>query len=552
MYVNHFPAGQRPLAAPDAHSKAQAGAAEASDTNANVQFIVEARGCEVFQYRFDGEKIATVAAEILRIANAQRAEVLGDGDISVGQVVAVEYDTLRVDLSPAHPQRVEKTKGFTERCGWHAVHLRRQCLFAELGRCSSLLQGLQRGAEAIPLLEKGIKQFPDDKRLRLTYARELFEASTIGALAGHYVAMLQALADDPARKVGEVALLGAAELHERPEEATPTAEIAFSVERQLQHRGIGALLFERLIAQARGLGYTRLRVEAGHDWDALVEYATGEGLSGIVAMSGIPGTVGAAPVQNIGAYGQEIVETLVEVELIDEATGEVSTVSAADLALGFRTSVLKNHYGSVAPRPAVVLSVTLELREVGDGPFALSGAQLRQALGVAEDEQVTLRWVRETVLATRARKGMVLDPADPDTRSAGSFFQNAIVSASFARTLPAECPRWPVSTTAAPLDAPDRVIPLAVYEGIAPAPEPVQPDVKVSAAWLIEHAGLRKGFRLPRSRAGLSTKHALAVTNRGDATAGEIAELARYIQSRVQSEFGLILQPEPVLVGVEL
>lgn len=299
-------------------------------------------------------------------------------------------------------------------------------------------------------------------------------------------------------------------------------------------------------------GYTRLRVEAGHDWDALVEYATGEGLSGIVAMSGIPGTVGAAPVQNIGAYGQEIVETLVEVELIDEATGEVSTVSAADLALGFRTSVLKNHYGSVAPRPAVVLSVTLELREVGDGPFALSGAQLRQALGVAEDEQVTLRWVRETVLATRARKGMVLDPADPDTRSAGSFFQNAIVSASFARTLPAECPRWPVSTTAAPLDAPDRVIPLAVYEGIAPAPEPVQADVKVSAAWLIEHAGLRKGFRLPRSRAGLSTKHALAVTNRGDATAGEIAELARYIQSRVQSEFGLILQPEPVLVGVEL
>ena len=299
-------------------------------------------------------------------------------------------------------------------------------------------------------------------------------------------------------------------------------------------------------------GYTRLRVEAGHDWDALVEYATGEGLSGIVAMSGIPGTVGAAPVQNIGAYGQEIVETLVEVELIDEATGEVSTVSAADLALGFRTSVLKNHYGSVAPRPAVVLSVTLELREVGDGPFALSGAQLRQALGVAEDEQVTLRWVRETVLATRARKGMVLDPADPDTRSAGSFFQNAIVSASFARTLPAECPRWPVSTTAAPLEVADRVIPLASYDGYVPPPVSAQPDVKVSAAWLIEHSGLRKGFHLPRSRAGLSTKHALALTNRGSATAEEIAELARYIQSRVQSEFGLILQPEPVLVGVEL
>lgn len=299
-------------------------------------------------------------------------------------------------------------------------------------------------------------------------------------------------------------------------------------------------------------GHTRVRVEAGHDWDDLVEYATREGLSGIAAMSGIPGTVGAAPVQNIGAYGQEIVETLVEVELIDEATGEVSTVPAADLALGFRTSVLKNHYGSVAPRPAVVLSVTLELRDVGDEAFELSGAQLRQALGVAEGEQVTLRWVRETVLATRARKGMVLDDTDPDTRSAGSFFQNAIVSASFARTLPDECPRWPISTTAAPLPAPDRVIPLDDYAGLYPVPAPSLPDVKVSAAWLIEHAGLRKGFHLPRSRAGLSTKHALALTNRGDASAGELAELARYIQSRVQSEFGLILQPEPVLVGVEL
>jgi UDP-N-acetylmuramate dehydrogenase len=162
-------------------------------------------------------------------------------------------------------------------------------------------------------------------------------------------------------------------------------------------------------------GFVRVRVEAGHGWDDLVAYAAAEGLSGIVAMSGIPGTVGAAPVQNIGAYGQEIVETLIEVELIDEATGDVSVVPAAELGLGFRTSVLKNHYGSVAERSAVVLSVTLELREVGHGPFALSGAQLRQALGVAEDEGVTLEWVRQTVLATRARKGMVLDDAPTPT-----------------------------------------------------------------------------------------------------------------------------------------
>jgi len=294
--------------------------------------------------------------------------------------------------------------------------------------------------------------------------------------------------------------------------------------------------------------HVRLRIEAGHGWDDLVAYAVAEGLSGIVAMSGIPGTVGAAPVQNIGAYGQELVETLVEVELIDEETGEVSIVPASELGLGFRTSVLKNHYGSVAARSAVILSVTLELRVVGHGDYTLQGAQLRQALGVAEGQAVTLQWVRDTVLAIRASKGMVLDDGDPDTHSAGSFFQNAIVSASFARTLPPECPRWPM----APQLHPVTVIPLAAFDGVVAPPVATQSDVKVSAAWLIEHAGIGKGFRFPRSRAGLSTKHALALTNRGGATAAELAELARYIQGRVQSEFGLILQPEPVLIGVEL
>ncbi|KIC59865.1 UDP-N-acetylmuramate dehydrogenase [Microbacterium hominis] len=295
-------------------------------------------------------------------------------------------------------------------------------------------------------------------------------------------------------------------------------------------------------------GHVRLRVEAGHNWDDLVEYTVAAGLAGIEAMSGIPGSAGAAPIQNVGAYGQEIVETLVEVELLDEATGEVEIVSAAALELGFRTSVLKQHYGRGAQRAGVIVSITLELQEVGDGEVPVRGAQLRQALGLAPDAAVSLRWIRETVLATRAAKGMVLDDADPDTHSAGSFFQNAIVSASFARTLPPECPRWPMAVEIEPVT----VIPLAAFDGVVPPPVSVQPDVKVSAAWLIEHAGLGKGFRLPRSRAGLSTKHALALTNRGGATAGEIAELARYIQHRVQSEFGLLLQPEPVLVGVEL
>lgn len=295
-------------------------------------------------------------------------------------------------------------------------------------------------------------------------------------------------------------------------------------------------------------GFSRLRVAAGHDWDALVAFAVDAGLGGIEAMSGIPGTVGAAPVQNIGAYGQEIVQTLVEVELIDAADGEVRTVPASELGLGFRTSVLKHHYGSVPAREAVILSVTLELAEVGDVARPIPGEQLRTALGLSETDAVTPAWIRDHVLTTRRRKGMVLDEDDPDTYSAGSFFQNAVVSASFARTLPAACPRWPLVPDLDPV----LVIPLAAYDGYVPPPAARESPVKVSAAWLIENAGLRKGFSFPRSRAGLSTKHALALTNRGSATAAELAELARYIQGRVQSEFGLILQPEPVLVGVEL
>ncbi|MDQ1135935.1 UDP-N-acetylmuramate dehydrogenase [Microbacterium sp. SORGH_AS 1204] len=295
-------------------------------------------------------------------------------------------------------------------------------------------------------------------------------------------------------------------------------------------------------------GTVRLRVQAGHDWDALVAETVERGLAGIEAMSGIPGTVGAAPVQNIGAYGQEIVQTLVEVELIDEATGDVSVVPAVELGLGFRTSVLKQHYGSVPERSAVILSVTIELERVGDGERSIAGDQLRSALGLDAADTVSLRWIRDHVLATRARKGMVLDAEDPDTWSAGSFFQNAIVSEAFARTLPAACPRWPMS----PVLDPVTVIPLAAFDGILPPPPVEHREVKVSAAWLIENAGLSRGFRFPRSRAGLSTKHTLALTNRGEATAAEIAELARFVQSRVAAEFGLILQPEPVLVNVEL
>lgn len=296
-------------------------------------------------------------------------------------------------------------------------------------------------------------------------------------------------------------------------------------------------------------GRVRLRVRAGHNWDELVAYTVEHGLAGIEAMSGIPGTVGAAPVQNVGAYGQEIQETLVEVELIDEATGEVSTVPASELGLGFRTSALKHHYGGAPLRRAVILSVTLDLAEVGEGGRLVAGEQLRRALGLTGDDPVSLGWVREQILAIRAAKGMLLNSDDPDASSAGSFFQNLVVSETVAAQLPPECPRWPVQPD---LDA-VTVIPLESFDGSVPAaPAAARPEVKVSAAWLIENAGVSKGFRLPRSRAGISTKHALALTNRGSATAGELAELARYIQVRVHSEFGLLMQPEPVLIGVEL
>jgi UDP-N-acetylmuramate dehydrogenase len=293
-------------------------------------------------------------------------------------------------------------------------------------------------------------------------------------------------------------------------------------------------------------GRIRLRAQAGHGWDAFVAYAVERGYAGLEAMSGIPGTVGAAPVQNIGAYGQEVQETLVEVELIDESSGEISTVSASELGLGFRTSVLKHHYGSEPLRRAVILTVTVDLFVASER--VVRGEQLRRALGLDHDAPVALGWVRERILATRASKGMLLDESDHDTWSVGSFFQNAIVPESVARALPPECPRWPVAPD---LDA-VTVIPLSAYEGLVPQTKAEAPDVKVSAAWLIEQAGIRKGFKLPRSRASVSTKHALALTNRGGATAAEVSELARFIQGRVHAEFGLVLQPEPVLVGVEL
>jgi len=316
-------------------------------------------------------------------------------------------------------------------------------------------------------------------------------------------------------------------------------------------------------------GSVRLRVQAGETWDDLVAWTVEQGFSGLEALSGIPGSVGAAPVQNIGAYGQELEAVLVGIEFLDEGADAPRRMTADELELGYRTSVLKQGLAGI------VVSVELDLHDTSAEHAVLGEAlgqpiayaQLAGALGVQLGDRVPIARVRETVLALRASKGMVLDPDDPDSVSAGSFFTNPIVTERVARTMPADAPRWYVAP-----DEPDEVTPLSTLASGTPldaflelqasleasdAPaEPLEaapgPLVKLSAAWLIEQSGIRRGFALPGSRAAISSKHTLALTNRGGASAGELVQLARFVQQRVQSEFGIVLRPEPVLVGVEL
>lgn len=254
----------------------------------------------------------------------------------------------------------------------------------------------------------------------------------------------------------------------------------------------------------------RLRVAAGESWDALVARAVALGLGGIEALSGIPGTVGAAPMQNIGAYGQELAATLVSVDLLDQSSGEERTVPAADLALGYRASALKGDLGGI------VLGVELALRPGAEGMVAYD--QLAAVLGVELGRSLPLAAIRDGVLAVRRAKGMVDDGVA--LPSVGSFFLNPIVSESFAGGLPAELPRHPSGGD----------------------------GVKLSAAWLIEHAGIARGFALPGSRAAISPLHTLAIVNTGGATAADVLELAGYIQLRVAADFGVNLLPEPQIL----
>lgn len=256
-----------------------------------------------------------------------------------------------------------------------------------------------------------------------------------------------------------------------------------------------------------------VRAGAGTPWDDVVRFAVEAGLGGIEALSGIPGSAGATPVQNVGAYGAEISDVLTRVRLYNRVTGEDEWVPASTLDLAYRYSNLK------FTGRAVVLEI-----ELGLEPAELS-APLRHLGG----QRLPLAQARDNVIATRRGKGMVLDEADHDTWSAGSFFTNPIVSTEVA-------------------DAVEAAV------GEAAMPRYPQPDgrEKLSAAWLIERAGFPRGYPGEGAPARLSTKHTLALTNRGSASAADIVALARDVRAGVEKRFGVPLEPEPVWVGVEL
>ncbi len=268
--------------------------------------------------------------------------------------------------------------------------------------------------------------------------------------------------------------------------------------------------------QGAQCGGAVIQVAAGESWDDFVAAAIDNKWRGVEALSGIPGSVGATPIQNVGAYGQEVAESIESVRTWDRTTNRFSTFAASDCGFGYRSSRFK-----AEPARYVVLSVTFQFHQ-GNVSMPVRYAELARSLGIEPGAKAPMREVREAVLQLRRSKGMVLDAADHDTWSAGSFFTNPLLSTEQAAALPEAAPRF------------------------------VQPDgrVKSSAAWLIEAAGFGKGFGTPP--ATLSTKHTLALTNRGGAAAHDLLRLARQVREGVRDRFGITLVPEPVLVGLAL
>ena len=263
-----------------------------------------------------------------------------------------------------------------------------------------------------------------------------------------------------------------------------------------------------------------VRAEAGAVWDDVVVAALEHGLGGLECLSGIPGSAGATPVQNVGAYGAEVSDTIRRVRLLDRATGEDRWVGNAELGFGYRTSILKHS------ETAIALEVEFALDASGRSA-PLRYGELAATLGADPGTRADPAVVREAVLTLRRRKGMVLDEADHDTWSVGSFFTNPVV-------------------TVADLDR-------IKARSAEPVPNyPAAGGVKLAAGWLVENAGFAKGYPGGEAPARLSTKHALALTNRGAATSADVIDLARRVREGVKAEFGIELTPEPSLIGAAL
>ena len=258
-----------------------------------------------------------------------------------------------------------------------------------------------------------------------------------------------------------------------------------------------------------------VRVQAGEPWDEFVEWAVEHDLAGMEAMSGIPGSCGATPVQNVGGYGQEVSEVITRIEFLDASTHEVEIKDASFFNFSYRDSALKHDL------EGVIGWVEFELQKLGGLSIPMASGQITNHVGAAYGSSLPLRVVRDTVLELRSSKGMVVQEADPDSVSCGSFFTNPVVSLSKSLEFPGDMQKW----------------------------EMPNGDFKLSAGWLIENAGIPKGYGLPGSKATISNKHALAITNRGGASSLEIIQLAVYIQERVAARWGINLVPEPNLIG---
>ncbi|WP_099025641.1 UDP-N-acetylmuramate dehydrogenase [Mycolicibacterium palauense] len=282
----------------------------------------------------------------------------------------------------------------------------------------------------------------------------------------------------------------------------------------------------RLASPAIEVNGAVVRAEAGAVWDDVVRAAIDAGLGGLECLSGIPGSAGATPVQNVGAYGAEVADTLTRARILDRRSGEVRWLAADALAFGYRTSRLK--HGPDAGR-LIVLEVEFALDATG-ASAPLRYGELTAALGAAPGDRADPIRVREAVLGLRRGKGMVLDATDHDTWSVGSFFTNPVVPAADF----------------------ERLRSLMGGAGETVPGYPADGGVKLAAGWLVERAGFGKGFPGPGAAARLSTKHALALTNRGGAGSDDIVALARRVRDGVRTAFGIELVPEPVLVGLTL